>query len=64
MKRFVREKRWEPIAVGLVILIAISFAKANEWMYAILYPLFFLWLGWPYLTSRRRTQRADWRRPQ
>ena len=64
MKRFVLEKPWGLLVAGVVLVILIGFANANKWMYAVLYPLLFLWLGWPYLTSRRRSQRADWRRPQ
>jgi hypothetical protein len=58
MKRFVRGIR-EPVVLGVFVVLSISLAEAHEWMYAILYPAFALWLGWPYLTSWRRSQRAD-----
>jgi steroid 5-alpha reductase family enzyme len=64
VKCFVDREWWGPIAIGVFAAVFVLYAEANEWMYLIIYALIGARLGWYYLFTRRKTQRADWRRPQ
>lgn len=52
MKCFVLERPWAPLVASVVVVSLSSFIDTNAWMYAILYPVFALWWGWPFLAER------------
>lgn len=54
MKRFVGSERWGPVMAGVTGAVLVLFANANEWMYAIIYPVALVGLLWPYWASRKK----------